>query len=104
MLIFQLKTGRLSIVAGRGLCVISKGGARGEEGVSWAPTIWLFTDHCQRGDRRAGEGGAGVKLGEILPWVTMGGGRGEEGQVGWAYNDQDSAILVPVIFGGASNY
>ena len=48
--------------------------------------------------------GPGVKLGEILPWVTMGGGRGE-GQVGQsAHNDQDSAILVSVIFGGASNY
>ena len=51
-----------------------------------------------------GEEGPGVKLGEILPWVTMGGGRGE-GQVGQsAHNDQDSAILVSVIFGGASNY
>ena len=47
--------------------------------------------------------GEGVKLGEILPWVWMGGGWGE-GAGGVPHNDQDSAILVSVIFSGASNY
>ena len=85
MLIFQLKTGRLSIVAGRGLCVISKGGARGRRGCP-EPLQFGFSRTIVNGatgeQGRGWGGGAGVKLGEILPWVTMGGGRGEEGQVG----------------------
>ena len=86
MLIFQLKTGRLSIVAGRGLCVSSKGGARGGGGGVLSPYNLAFHGPLSTGrqESRGGEGeegGAGVKLGEILPWVTMGGGWGEEGQV-----------------------
>ena len=64
MLIFQLKTGRLSIVTGRGLCIFSKGRGSGA-GAVLSPYNLAFHGPLSTGrqESRGGVGGCGGKIG-----------------------------------------